>query len=57
MFTVGYIDNKTDKICIKSGFKQISEAIKWGQQTDDVIPLYLYVYNDYIDSNMKIMDL
>ncbi len=51
MFRVSYIDNKTDEICHKAGFKQVSEGMKWiKEQGNNITPLKLLVENDYIDA-------
>lgn len=58
MFRVSYIDNKTDEICHKGGFNQVSEAMKWvKEQGDNIMPLKLLVYNDYIDACSTILNL
>ncbi len=60
MFRVSYIDNKTDKIKLKSGFNQVSEAMKWvnkQKELNNITPLKLLVYNDYIDACSTICDL
>ncbi len=60
MFRVSYIDNKTDKINLKSGFNQVSEAMKWvnkQKELNNITPLKLLVYNDYIDACSTICDL
>lgn len=60
MFRVSYIDNKTDEINLKSGFNQVSEAIKWvnkQKELNNITPLKLLVYNDYIDACSTICDL
>ena len=58
MFRVSYIDNKTEEIYHKSGFNQVSEAMKWvNEQGDNIIPLKLLVYNDYIGCFSTIYNL
>ena len=58
MFRVSYIDNKTDSISHKAGFNQVSEAMKWvKEQGDNITPLKLLVYNDYIDGCSTICNL
>lgn len=57
MFRVTYI-NQDNEICSKSGFNQVSEAMKWvKKQGDNIIPLKLLVWNDYIDACSTIWEL
>lgn len=60
MFRVSYIDNETDEICHKAGFNQVSEAMKWVNEQkslNNITPLKLLVYNDYIDACSTICEL